>query len=66
MSIKQVLLALVFLVIAGCAMWWISDRDENTVDDLPVRNDAVLNIDLETTMPNDNDGGSSGSNPNNP
>jgi hypothetical protein len=62
-----VLLVLVSVVIVGCVMWWwISIGDEPTVEDLPVRNDAVLNIDLENAMPNDNDGGSSGSNPNNP
>ena len=65
-STNTVLLVIILLIIVGLAVWWLTDRSQQQPKELPPRNDAELNIDIEGFMPNDNDAGSSGSNPNNP
>jgi hypothetical protein len=64
---NTILLILILIILVAFGVWWIAARSgEEESFEPPVRNDAGLNIDIEGSMPNDNDAGSNGSNPNNP
>lgn len=62
-STNTVLIVVILLILVGLGVWWFAGRGPAAApQEIPDRNDASLNIDLQAPA----DNGSDGSNPNNP